>query len=168
MTPADRHRAAVDLLGLRGDERVLDIGCGHGVATALALAAVPDGRVIALDRSPKMADAVRRRLGREIEQGTVEVVTASIADADLAPGRVDAALAVNVIALVDDPSQLDAVVTALAPGGRFALVFEPPSTDQVAAIERAARAAFARAGLEVVASGDDPARVAILGRRAAG
>ena len=52
----------LDRLPLRGDERVLDAGCGSGRVTELLLARLPAGHAIALDGSPTMLEAARRRL----------------------------------------------------------------------------------------------------------
>jgi trans-aconitate methyltransferase len=49
-------------LALRGDETVLDAGCGSGRLTAALLERVPQGRVIALDASDAMLDVARREL----------------------------------------------------------------------------------------------------------
>ncbi|HEX7473081.1 MAG TPA: methyltransferase domain-containing protein, partial [Candidatus Limnocylindrales bacterium] len=55
--------AVLDRLPLRGDERVLDAGCGSGRVTAQLLERLPDGEVVALDASPAMVEEARRRLG---------------------------------------------------------------------------------------------------------
>jgi trans-aconitate 2-methyltransferase len=55
-------REVVDRIGLRGDERVLDAGCGTGQVTAHLLDRLPDGAVVALDGSPSMIEAARGRL----------------------------------------------------------------------------------------------------------
>jgi trans-aconitate 2-methyltransferase len=44
----------LDKLGLRGDERVLDIGCGDGKITAELARRVPRGAVLGLDSSAEM------------------------------------------------------------------------------------------------------------------
>lgn len=49
-------------LNLRGDETVLDAGCGTGTLTAEILERLPDGRVIAFDRSQNMLDQAREVL----------------------------------------------------------------------------------------------------------
>src|SRR4029077_11451509 len=54
----------LDRLPLRGDERVLDAGCGSGRVTERLLERLPDGRVVALDGSPSMIAEARRRLAR--------------------------------------------------------------------------------------------------------
>ena len=53
-------RAVLERLPLRGDETVLDAGCGTGGVTARAGRAAPAvGRVIAVDGSEEMVDARR-------------------------------------------------------------------------------------------------------------
>lgn len=57
----ERGNDAVARLELRGDETVLDAGCGTGQVTATLLERLPHGRVIALDGSCQMLDAARER-----------------------------------------------------------------------------------------------------------
>ena len=49
-------RDVIDRLDLRGDERVLDAGCGTGRVTEVLAQRVPAGTVIAVDGSQKMVD----------------------------------------------------------------------------------------------------------------
>ena len=44
-------------LSLNGNERVLDLGCGDGVNTALIAELIPDGEVVGIDASKGMIDA---------------------------------------------------------------------------------------------------------------
>jgi trans-aconitate 2-methyltransferase len=55
----------VERLDLRGDETVLDAGCGTGQVTARLLDRLPGGRVIALDGSVSMIQRARSRLGQD-------------------------------------------------------------------------------------------------------
>jgi trans-aconitate 2-methyltransferase len=52
-------------LTLRGDERVLDAGCGTGQVTALLRDRLPRGSVVALDGSVSMIERARARLGED-------------------------------------------------------------------------------------------------------
>jgi trans-aconitate 2-methyltransferase len=52
-------REVLERLELRGDETVLDAGCGSGRVTRLLVERLPRGRVIAVDGSPSMIDMVR-------------------------------------------------------------------------------------------------------------
>jgi len=47
-------------LGLRGYEKVLDLGCGDGVLTAQIAALVPEGVVVGIDSSPGMIETARQ------------------------------------------------------------------------------------------------------------
>lgn len=47
-------REVLGRLALRGDEHVLDVGCGDGKVTAEVAGSVPRGRVLGVDASPEM------------------------------------------------------------------------------------------------------------------
>jgi len=72
-------RAVLDRLPLRGDETVLDAGCGTGRVTRLLLDRLPRGRVVAVDASPEMVAHARAALGDR----------ATVLQADLADLRLD-------------------------------------------------------------------------------
>jgi trans-aconitate 2-methyltransferase len=57
----ERGDDAVARLELRGEETVLDAGCGTGQVTATLLERLPHGRAIALDGSRQMLDAAAER-----------------------------------------------------------------------------------------------------------
>jgi len=59
--------AVLERMELKGDELVLDAGCGSGRITESLLARLPRGRVIAVDQSPSMIEAARARLGAAAE-----------------------------------------------------------------------------------------------------
>ena len=52
-------RSILDRLDLKGDERVLDAGCGSGRVTAMLIERLPAGSVVAVDGSPSMVEEVR-------------------------------------------------------------------------------------------------------------
>src|SRR4029077_11525208 len=56
-------REVLGRMRLRGDEVVLDAGCGSGRITEALIERVPRGRVLAVDASPSMVQAARERLG---------------------------------------------------------------------------------------------------------
>jgi trans-aconitate 2-methyltransferase len=53
----------LERLALRGDEVVLDAGCGSGRVTALLAERVPEGKVYGVDVAPSMARHAREALG---------------------------------------------------------------------------------------------------------
>jgi trans-aconitate 2-methyltransferase len=74
--------ALLGTLDLKGNERVLDAGCGSGRLTEELLNKLPTGDVVALDSSPKMLELARQRLARF--GGRVEFMRASLQDFELA------------------------------------------------------------------------------------
>jgi trans-aconitate 2-methyltransferase len=52
----------LDRLSLRGDETVLDAGCGSGRVTELLLERLPEGHVVAVDSAPSMVEHARESL----------------------------------------------------------------------------------------------------------
>ena len=74
-TPMERlGREVLDRLTLRGDETILDAGCGSGRLTALLTQRVPRGRVIGVDASASMIEAARARLGPDADLRLADLV----------------------------------------------------------------------------------------------
>jgi trans-aconitate 2-methyltransferase len=110
--------AVVDRLPLRGDETVLDAGCGSGRVTELLLERLPNGRVVALDGSPSMIDQARVRLARFGDR--VEFVVADLGDPLPLSGPLDAILSTATFHWVPDHDALFRNLAAvLRPGGRL-------------------------------------------------
>ena len=57
-------RELIAQLNLRGDEHILDVGCGDGKVTAELARAVPKGSVIGIDTSPEMIRFARKTFPR--------------------------------------------------------------------------------------------------------
>ena len=93
---------------------ILDIGAGPGFATAdLADAVGPDGKVIAIERSPNFVAALRAR-----GLPNVEVREADLVDQDLGEQIADGAWTRWVLAFLADPALVVAkIARALRPGG---------------------------------------------------
>ncbi len=72
----------LDRLPLRGDETVLDAGCGSGRVTAELARRLPRGRVIASDYSENMLRSARETLATEFD-GRVTFLQADMADLPL-------------------------------------------------------------------------------------
>jgi ubiquinone/menaquinone biosynthesis C-methylase UbiE len=124
----ERLRSVVEQLDIRPDERVLEIGCGHGVAATLVCERLGGGRLTAVDRSPKMIEAATRRNAAYVAAGTAEFLVASLEDLDLGDRRFDKVFAVRVGLFHHDPERARAIVERwLAPGGAVFAFFDSPS-----------------------------------------
>jgi trans-aconitate 2-methyltransferase len=112
--------AVLDRLALRGDERVLDAGCGTGRVTEWLVERLPEGHVVALDASAEMLAECRRRLGRFGERVTfVEADLARPLPAEVGP--VDAILSTAAFHWVlDHDSLFRNLAAVIRPGGRLA------------------------------------------------
>jgi trans-aconitate 2-methyltransferase len=86
-------REVLGRLALRGDETVLDAGCGSGRVTQALLERLPRGKVIAVDASPSMIDACAERFAELQGSGDerLELRLADLLELELAE-RVDAVL----------------------------------------------------------------------------
>lgn len=145
---AARHIIAVDLLGIAPGDQVLEIGCGNGVATTLALADLRDGHLTAIDRSDKMAAATARRNADAVAAGVLEVMAGDFEDA-VFTARFDRIFAVNV----DFPRHPDKgwaakASTVLKAGGTAVLVLEAPTAATAETFGRKTVAALEHEGLE--------------------
>jgi trans-aconitate 2-methyltransferase len=123
----------LERLPLRGDETVLDAGCGSGRVTRLLLERLPRGRVVAVDSAPSMVEHAREALDPE---------RATVFRADLTELRldepVDAAFSNAVFHWIADHDALVARLhAALRPGGL--LVAQCGGKGNVQRFHRAAR-----------------------------
>jgi SAM-dependent methyltransferase len=123
--PSERLVWAVDTLALDPGDRVLEVGCGHGVAVSLVCERLAGGRITAIDRSPKMIAMAARRNREHVERGTAVLQAAAIADADLGDERFDKVFAFNVAPFWLEPeTTLDIVRRHLAPGGTLSVFWD--------------------------------------------
>jgi trans-aconitate 2-methyltransferase len=110
----------LERLELRGDETILDAGCGSGRMTRHVLARVPDGRVIGVDASPSMIEHARRELGPDER---LELAVADLAELELGE-PVDAVFSNATFHWVPDHVRLfERLFVALRPGGQFEVQF---------------------------------------------
>jgi ubiquinone/menaquinone biosynthesis C-methylase UbiE len=124
---SERLRRVVDSLGIRPDDRVLEIGCGHGVAATYVLERLQGGRLTAIDRSPKMVEVATGRNAHHVRAGTAEFLVADLEDADLGERRFDVIFAVRVGLFTREPTRARALAERwLAPGGSLRTFAQPP------------------------------------------
>lgn len=108
--------------GFAPGQSILDVGCGPGFGTLdLSRIVTATGRVIAVDSSQRYLDHLQAQLKAQAVTN-VETRLADVAALDLPPNSVDGAYARWVLCFVRDPAAVvDTVVSALRPGGVFAV-----------------------------------------------
>jgi len=115
-----RGNDAVARLELRGDETVLDAGCGTGEVTATVLERLPHGRVIALDGSTAMLDAARERFAGDPRAAFVHADLGEPLVPAVAPASVDAVVSTSTFHWVRDHDALfQHLADVLKPGGQL-------------------------------------------------
>jgi arsenite methyltransferase len=120
----------LDDLRLRGDETLLDMGCGRGAVLLAAAKRLPRGRAIGVDlwrpdQTENSQDGTLANAALEDVADRVELHTADMTALPLADGSVD--VIVSSLAIHNIPDRagrqraLDEAVRVLRPGGRLAI-----------------------------------------------
>jgi SAM-dependent methyltransferase len=122
---SERFVWAVDTLGVRPADRLLEVGCGHGVAVSLVCERLTTGTITAIDRSPKMIEMATRRNREHVEAGRAVLEAVALEDADLGDRRFDKVFAFNVAPFWQQPeAALGAVREHLARDGAVYLFWD--------------------------------------------
>jgi arsenite methyltransferase len=117
-------------IGLRGDERVLDLGCGRGAVLLTAAKLVPGGSAVGVDiwRADQTGNSMQATLGNADAEGVadrVELQTRDMTDLQFPGESFD--LVVSNLAIHNLPddearrSAIDEAVRVLRPGGRVVI-----------------------------------------------
>ena len=119
----------LDQLHLRGDERILDLGCGRGAVLLMAAQHLTTGRAVGVDlwrgvdQSGNSADATRRNAIAEGVADRVELHTGDMRALPFADNSFDlvvSSLAIhNISGWAGREKAIDEAVRVLRPGGRL-------------------------------------------------
>jgi trans-aconitate 2-methyltransferase len=111
-------RDALERLALRGDETVLELGCGSGRDSERLLEALPHGRLVAVDGSRQMLEQLRARLGDG--DGRLQVLHRDLREPFQLDGPFDVVMSVATLHWLHDHQHVfDELAGALRPGGRI-------------------------------------------------
>ncbi|MBE0611736.1 MAG: methyltransferase domain-containing protein, partial [Dehalococcoidia bacterium] len=110
-------QAVVRWIGLRGDETVLELGCGPGYFSIALRDATPRGRLVLFDLQPEMLRMARKRVG---PSGTVATVAGNAMALPFPAETFDVVFIAAVLGEVPDREAcLAEVRRVLRPGGRL-------------------------------------------------
>jgi ubiquinone/menaquinone biosynthesis C-methylase UbiE len=124
---SERLQRVVKRLDVQPDDRVLEIGCGHGIAATMVCERLEGGRLTAIDRSEKMVEAATRRNAAYVEAGVAEFLVATLEELDLGDRRFDKVFAVRVGLFHREPARAQELAERwLVPGGTVLAVFDEP------------------------------------------
>lgn len=95
-TTPDRFLWAVELMKIKPDEHVLEIGCGAGILSDLIAGHMVTGSVLAIDKSSPMIDKAKKRNHHHITRGKSDFVVAEFSKYHLPAACFDRIVAFNV------------------------------------------------------------------------
>lgn len=123
------NRLTLESLELEPNDEVLEVGFGGGDLIARMAQVVVEGHIAGVDFSPEMVARGKRRLGKLVRAGRVELQVASAEALPYEAPVFDKACTVNAIYFWPDPIQpLKEFHRVLRDGGRLVVSFSPGST----------------------------------------
>jgi protein-L-isoaspartate(D-aspartate) O-methyltransferase len=121
----------VEALALRGGERVLEVGTGHGFQTALL--AKLAARVWSVERHAELAETARENLARE------GIANAQVVVGDGSAGLPEHAPFDAIVVSAAFPQVPAPLAAQLAPGGRLVQPLGPGGAEDVVLFQRGSR-----------------------------
>lgn len=135
-------------------DRVLEIGCGAGLAIGVVASSLRGGSITALDRSAAMVAKAAKRNEAYLVEGRAVLHTGELSDINWKASTFDKVFAFNVnVFLGQATKELAIIQPLLRPRGQLFLFFQPPpgTTRQVLAekLEKAS-ANLLQAGYSII------------------
>lgn len=159
-----RLRWAVDQLAIAPDARVLEIGCGTGVAVGLVCERLSTGHITGIDRSASAIGRARDRNAAHIAAGRAGLWLGDLTDFAPDAGAFDRTFAVNVNVFWTGPAgaEFRQLSELTRPGGVVHLVYEAPDTRKAERIANALHEKLTERGfLTTISKGPSPKLVGI-------
>lgn len=136
-----QNKAALDLLGPRPGDSVIELGCGPGMGVRAALKRVGrEGFVAGVDHSAAAAHFATHLCHGSVLSGRTVIMRAGVADLPFRDCMFDCAFAVNSFQFWPDPARaLREVARVIAPGGRLVITQRASNLDNPTNFAGAAR-----------------------------
>lgn len=121
-----RNQKTVELMKLLPDCRVLEIGCGPGLALTDCAEQVSDGNIVGLDHSPVMIEQARIRVCKAGEAKQVSLIIGGIEKLKDWRSEFDRIYSLNVIQFIPNRAEyFHAVHNALDFNGKCFTTYQP-------------------------------------------
>ncbi len=122
----ERNQWTLDLLDLRPDDRVLEIGFGPGIAIEKASQVVTNGMIVGIDHSETMLRQAKKRNAAAIGEGRVQLQLGSVTELPHFDQPFDKIFSANVVQFWDEPvAVFKSLLQRHAPGGTIATTYMP-------------------------------------------
>lgn len=143
----DRFQWALEILRIRPEDNILEIGCGTGRLAGLIAECLDSGRITAIDRSGPMIAKARGL----VPESKVRFLAGELGKVNLPAGHFSKAVAFNVSGfwMADAPRHLEILRSHLCPGGEFFLFHQPPISLKTKAVAEKSRFNLEAAGFSV-------------------
>ena len=114
-----------ELMGIKPDDRILEIGCGTGSLIKVIAGKMENGFIEGIDFSSEMVTIAKRKNRKHIARGAVNITGDHFDDHSFKKNIFTKACSVNTLYLWENPEPtVTKVMNALQPGGKFVLAFE--------------------------------------------
>jgi SAM-dependent methyltransferase len=129
-----QNKAALDALGPRPGDSVIEIGCGPGMGIRAALKRVGKGGFVAgIDQSPLAAHFAAHVAHNATLSGRAAILRSDVTDLPFRDLMFDGAFTVNSFQFWPDPARgLREIARVLAPGGRLVITQRAGNLDRPA------------------------------------
>ena len=118
------NQIGLDLLELRPNDKVLEVGFGHGKTISKGCALIKNGTFAGIDISKTMLSVAENYNKRLIEKGRVELKLAGVDNIPYKDNYFDKVLTVHTIYFWKDPSKsINELHRVMKPGGRLVIGF---------------------------------------------
>ena len=132
----ERFTWAREMMDLKPTDSVLEIGCGTGILAELIGESLPQGSLLAIDKSEAMICKAEKRNACFIEAGISEFKICGLSDVRLPEGYFDKIVAFNVNIFRKNPGkEPDMIRRALKLNAEFFLFYQHPFGTDLSAAE---------------------------------
>lgn len=122
----ERNMWTLDLLDLKPDDHLLELGFGPGIAIQFASETIHEGLIVGVDHSETMLRQASKRNARAIERGLVQLHLGTVETLPVFERPFNKICSVNVVQFWRDPVAVYRRLHALlAPGGVIATTYMP-------------------------------------------